>query len=437
MGLSGFSKLTRKERFQRLFELGLLSRADMRLLNTSSFMEIDLAEEFIENSVGYFPMPMGVVTHLVVDEIPVIVPMAVEETSIIAAASKTAKWIKSKGGRIRTSRKTHEGIGQVQFAELSDPESFIKKVNSKSSEWTEECNVTVSKNLNARGGGVQRFEARVLDRADGGKMGVVHIYVDTCEAMGANIINQIAEYMKDTLEADLEETPSICILSNLVDTNVTSVKVELEGIDKDLGIRIQEASIFAETDPYRAATNNKGIMNAIDAVLIATGNDWRAVEAGVHAYAAQSGKYTSLSQWRYKDGVLTGTMKIPLAVGTVGGVTRLHPFAQLSLKLMQTKGVDRLCSVVASIGLVQNLGALRALTTEGIIEGHMKLHIKNLTLSAGAKENEAPLVQEKLEEILKSTKRVSLSQAVDVLAEIRQFDVNQEKSHEGQAYSPK
>lgn len=423
----GFSKLSRPERFSKLQDMGLLTKEDIKLLKDSAFLKKDLAEDFIENSLGYFPMPYGVVTHLRVNGKSVLVPMAVEETSIIAAASKTAKWINESHGRITAKRLSKEGIGQIQIAHLRDKESFVQKIKEKSSEWSKFCNDSVSKSLFERGGGVRSFIPRILERPDQGYMGVVHVYVDTCEAMGANAINQICEFMKSTIEEECSETVTMCILSNLADTNLTEVEVDFE-VDTELGQKIQEASYFAETDPYRASTNNKGIMNAIDSVIIATGNDWRAVEAGVHAYAARSGRYTSLAQWRFKPhyegcekGKLKGKMTLPLSIGSVGGVTRLHPFAKLSMKLSDSQNVDEICAVSAAVGLVQNLGALRALTTVGIIEGHMRLHIKNLTLGAGAKENEAPLLQKRLEEILKLTKRISLSQAKESLKEIREY----------------
>lgn len=421
----GFSKLNRQERFLKLQELGLLDKEDIKLLKDSQFLKKDLAEDFIENSLGYFPIPFGVVTHLKVNGRKLVVPMAVEETSIIAAASKTSKWINDNKGFIRTNRLSREGIGQIQFSRIADVESFMENVKVGSPEWVKLCNNSVSKSLDERGGGVKKFVPRVVSRPDGGFMGVVHVHVDTCEAMGANVINQVCEFMKPTMELELKETVTMCILSNLMDSNLTEVTVELE-VEKSLGEKIQEASIFSEVDPYRASTNNKGIMNAIDSVLIATGNDWRAVEAGVHAYAARGGQYSSLSKWRFTPheglpdkGLLKGVMQIPISIGTVGGVTKLHPFAQLSMKLAGTNTVDDLSGVIAAVGLVQNLGALRALTTVGIIEGHMRLHIKNLALGAGAQESEAPLLQSKLEEILRLTKRISLSQAKEALAELR------------------
>ncbi len=428
----GFSKLSREERFELLNKMGLINKSDIQLLKKSNFMEQDLAEDFIENSLGYFPMPYGVVTHLNVNGTERLVPMAVEETSIVAAASKTSKWIKQSKGFIKTKRVSDLGIGQIQIAKLenNDPEqikSLLEKVKEK---WLRSCNESVSKSLHERGGGVKDFKVRFIERPDKSIMSILHVYVDTCEAMGANVINQVCEFLKPEVESYFNETVNMCILSNLADSNLTEVSIELD-VDEELGKRIEEASLFAELDSYRASTNNKGIMNAIDSVLIATGNDWRAVEAGVHAFVGANKTYTSLSKWRYesfnslvsedkKKGRLKGSMTLPISIGIVGGVTSLHPFSKLSMRFLKAESVSELSGVIAAVGLVQNLGALRALTTVGIIEGHMRLHIKNLTLGAGAKEEEAPVLQKKLEHILKISKRITLSQAVEALGEIRQ-----------------
>ena len=427
--LKGFSKLSREERHELLKKMGLLSKSDLRLLKKSSFLTQDLAEDFIENSLGYFPMPYGVVTHLAVNGIERLVPMAVEETSIIAAASKTAKWIKESNGRITTRRLSQMGVGQIQIAALQNnkPVEIEDLLRKKRQEWKELCNSSAALSLYKRGGGVKDIKVRFIKRPDGQTMAVFHVHVDTCEAMGANVINQVCEFMKPILEETLNEEVTMCILSNLSDTNLTEVSIELD-VSKELGKKIEEASLFAELDPYRASTNNKGIMNAIDSILIATGNDWRAVEAGVHAFVGSNQNYTSLSKWRLipnkekgeKDHQLKGTMTLPMSIGTVGGVTTLHPFSKLSMKFLKSDNVSDLAGVIAAVGLVQNLGALRALTTVGIIEGHMKLHIRNLALGAGAKEEEAPVLQQRLEQILRLTKRITLSQAVETLNEMRQ-----------------
>ena len=415
----GFSKLSLEERMTALVSMGVLSHAECEYLLSGGLKNLELGEKFIENVIGYFQLPLGVATHFRVNGRDHIIPMAVEETSIIAAASKTAKWIKDHG-TISASSLGDQIIGQVQIAKLtSEPGSFAEIVRQKSEAWVDEVNQRVAASMVARGGGVSHIELRFLDRPDGGKMAVLHVHMNPMDAMGANIINQVCEYMKAPVEQSTGEKVTMCILSNLVDTKLTRVEVRMQGIDLELAHRIEEASLFAEIDAYRAATNNKGVLNGIDPVLIATGNDWRAVEAGVHAYAARSGQYRSITQWRVRNGELIGELVAPVVVGTVGGVTSLHPTAALCLKMLEVSSARELSQVVAAVGLVQNLGALRALTTVGIIEGHMKLHIKNLSLGAGASEDEIPHVVRRLEEILLRTKRISMSHAVQVLSELR------------------
>ena len=255
-------------------------------------------------------------------------------------------------------------------------------------------------------------------------MAVIHLLIDTCDAMGANIVNQVCEYLRGFIESASGEKVSICIVSNLSDTRLVKAEITLSGLEKELMENIQQASIFAETDPYRAATSNKGVMNGIDAVLIATGNDWRAVSAGVHAHSVKEGRYQSITRWRVKNNQLQGIFSAPLMLGTVGGVTKLHPTARLCLDMLGVKQSEDLARICAAVALVQNLGALRALTTVGIIEGHMKLHIKNLTLGAGAKGWEIPVIQKHLESIFEFKKRISLSQAVEALKTIRKKTIN-------------
>jgi hydroxymethylglutaryl-CoA reductase len=238
--------------------------------------------------------------------------------------------------------------------------------------------------------------------------------------MGANIVNQVLEYLKNPIEQLSGESVSICILSNLNDQKLTTATITIRDVEASLGERLQEASLFAEIDPYRAATHNKGIMNGIDPVLIATGNDWRAVEAAVHAFAARDGQYRAISQWHYKEGVLTGTLTAPIIVGTVGGVTSLHPTSSLCLKMLNIKSANELSRIIAAVGLVQNLGAIKALCTDGIIQGHMKLHLDNLLLVAGAKQHEMPILKKRLQDHLLINKRVSLTDATTFLSQIRQ-----------------
>ncbi len=415
---SGFSKLNLEQRLQRLLELGALLPEDVHFLKSGCSMDISLAEKFIENVIGYFQMPIGVATNFVIDGKPYAIPMAVEETSIVAAASKTARWVREHGS-IRTYSEGSSIIGQIQLANVKDYHKFSEVISAHSDSLMDQANKKVAAGLVARGGGVTGLQVRKVPRGDGDNMAVVHVLLDPCDAMGANIVNQVCEFLKEPIEELTGQKVTMCILSNLVDTKLTCAEVVMNNINPDLALKIKEASLFSLQDPYRAATNNKGVLNGIDPILISTGNDWRAVEAGIHSFAASEGQYKSVTEWTYDGETLKGLFRAPLVVGVVGGVTKLHPMAQMSLQMLGVKSAEELSRVCAAVGLVQNLGALRALTTEGIIEGHMKLHIKNLTLGAGAKEKEAVILQEKLEEILKKTKRISLAQAKEILEEIR------------------
>lgn len=414
----GFSKLTREQRFQRLLDLGALTPQDLEFMQQGGVKDLNLADKLIENVIGYFQLPLGVATHFNINGKDYVIPLAVEETSIIAALSKSAKWIKQNGD-IKTSIYGTCIIGQIQLAKVKDFQKFSHIIQENKWALIKKANAEVAANMVKRGGGVVDLEIRQLTREDGKDMAVIHLTMNSCDAMGANIINQILEYLKPPIEQLTGEEVTMCILSNLNDQKLTQATVTLRNIDPALGQKIQEASLFAELDPYRAATHNKGVMNGMDPVLIATGNDWRAVEAGVHAYAARSGRYQAITQWRYDNDVLRGQLIAPVIVGTVGGVTALHPTAKMCLKMMDIHSANQLSEVIAAVGLVQNLGALKALCTEGIIQGHMKLHIDNLLMVTGANEKEMPVLKERLQIWLDTNKRVSLSNAYDLLAELR------------------
>lgn len=414
----GFSKLNCKERLDRLMAMGALQTEDVKYLNDGGLSSPDLAEKFIENVIGYFQLPLGVATNFLIDGKDYVIPMAVEETSIIAAASKTARWIR-ENGEITTETVGDLIIGQIQIAKVRNYEKLSNAIEKNKLYLIDQANQYVAQGLVQRGGGVRDINVRKVPRGDGDDMAIVHVMADPCDCMGANIMNQVCEFLKAPIQELSDEVVNLCILSNLVDTKLTRATVKMRGINPELGQAIAEASLFAQQDPYRAATNNKGVLNGIDPILIATGNDWRAVEAGVHAYASRDGQYRSVTRWQMVGDELTGVFEAPVVLGTVGGVTNLHPSAKMCLEMLGTKKANELSRIIAAVGLVQNLGALRALTTEGIIEGHMKLHIKNLTLGAGAKDKEIPIVQQKLEEILTIRKRISLSNAIDVLRELR------------------
>ena len=416
----GFSKLSREQRFERLQAMGALTATDICFLKQGGIEDPALADKLIENVIGYFQLPLGVATNFNIDGVDYAIPMAVEETSIIAALSKTAKWIRQQGS-MTTEVAGNCIIGQIQLARVHDFERFAALFEANKRFLVEKANEDVAVNMVRRGGGVRDMHLRCLSRPDAsGNMAVIHVTMDCCDAMGANIINQVLEYLKTPLEHLTGEQVTMCILSNLNDSKLTTARISINDVEPQLGERLQEASFFAEADPYRASTHNKGIMNGIDPLLIATGNDWRAVEAGVHAYAARTGQYQPLSRWRYNNGTLSGELTAPIIVGTVGGVTALHPTASMCLRMMDIQSADQLSRVVAAVGLVQNLGAITALSTEGIIQGHMKLHIDNLVLAAGAQENELPFLKKRLQQSLQTNKRISLHDANMLLADLRQ-----------------
>lgn len=419
MNWQGFSKLSRSERFEKLLKAGILTSDDIDYIKQGGLQSSDLAEHCIENALGYFQIPFGVAAHFRIDERDYAIPVAIEETSVIAALSKTAKWI-SQHGRITTSQQGNCIIGQIQIPKVKDMNHCLSQLRAHQHHWIAEVNDLVVPGMVERGGGVQAMEFRTLERTDGENMLVIHILMDPCDAMGANLINQVLEYLKAPIEMVTQEKVHLCILSNLNDQKLTTARVVLQGISEEEGQAIMEASIFAETDPYRAATHNKGIMNGIDGVLIATGNDWRAVEAGMHAYAAHHGQYTALSHWRYHDHQLIGELTAPIVVGTVGGVTALHPTAKMALRMMNITSANHLARIVAAVGLVQNLGAIRALASEGIIQGHMRLHIDNILLALGCSETEALWLREALFERIEAKKPISSRIAQNLLNEYQE-----------------
>lgn len=420
--IEGFHRLTREERLKRIQALTGINDDEVAYLSGQLVPSPELAEQLIENAVGYFPIPLGIACNLKIDEKDYLVPMAVEETSVIAAVSATARWIKKKG-TIKTQSKGRLIIGQIEIPSLRDLEKTKQTLQDNRDFLIRLANEFVP-GLVRRGGGVRDLTMRVLDRNTGSeehshKMLVLHVFCDPCDAMGANLINQVCEGLKPAIEQLTNEKVGLCILSNLVDSYLSTSEITLSEIEEELGHGIMEASRFAQSDPYRATTHNKGIMNGIDPVLIATGNDWRAVEAAVHAYASRSGTYRPLSQWTYEEGVLRGTLEAPLALGIVGGVTQSHPVARTCLKILGIEHANELSRICAAVGLVQNLAALKALSTDGIVKGHMKLHTSNLALAAGASVHELSFVQSRLKEILSREKRISLTQAKQVLEEYR------------------
>jgi hydroxymethylglutaryl-CoA reductase len=417
--LESFHRIPFEERHERLAQWCDLDPQELQILKGVNALPIETAEHFIENVIGVFPLPMGVATYFNIDGRDLLIPMAVEETSIIAAVSATAKWIRKQGGTITTAIEGRMIIGQIQIPKVGHLTRTLKILNDHNEELLTAANEIIP-GLVARGGGVRELQFRSLDREDGqGQMLVIHVMCDPCDAMGANLINQVCEALKPLIEQLTDEKVGLCILSNLVDGKLAIATVEMAGLPSEVMDGIVEATQFAKTDPYRAATHNKGVLNGIDPILIATGNDWRAVEAGIHAYASLSGHYQPVTEWVKKGKKLIGTFRAPLAVGTVGGVTMLHPTARLALKIMNIKASDELARICAAVALVQNLGALKALATVGIVQGHMRLHATNLAMAAGAKDAELPRLKAELTRALETEKRINLTRAKEILSSIR------------------
>ena len=427
--MQGFHRLTREQRVSRIKEYCDLTQDEADLLIGHRQVDPLIAENWIENLVGFFPIPMGVATYFRIDGKDRFIPMAVEETSIIAAASASAKWVR-KSGSVQTFSRGRMIIGQIQIPRVKDQEKLRDLVHDNREFLIELANEFVP-GLVRRGGGVRDISVRFLDRPDHltDQMAVIHIHCDPCDAMGANLINQVCEGLKPTLEELTKEKIGLCILSNLVDENLSGAEVVLRNVPPSEAEGIVEASLFAEADPYRATTHNKGVLNGIDPILIATGNDWRAVEAGIHAYASRSGGYKPITHWKLRDGDLVGRIEVPLAVGTVGGMTRTHPMAKLALKIMGVSEASELARICAAVGLIQNLGALRALSSEGIVSGHMKLHAGNLAIAAGAEKEEIFEVRTRLAGILDQEKNISLTRAKEVLVSVRKSKSSENNSN--------
>ncbi len=402
--LKGFFKLDRGERVDSIREFGELPVDQTRTLGKDGALPFELADLFIENAIGSFPLPLGIGTNFKVNGRDYIVPMAVEESSVVAAASNGARWAHECGG-FQAQCVSNLMIGQIQMLGL-DPSHFdtAELTIHRNREIILKMANEVHPRLLMRGGGSRGLEVRKYPHAEV-PFFVVHILIDPKDAMGANLVNSVCEKVAPYIEQITGAKAGLKILSNLADRRLfkASVKIRPEVIAlKDAGEeidglvvaeKIHEAWVFAHEDCYRATTHNKGIMNGIDPVVIATGNDWRAIESGCHAFAARSGQYRSLSKWFIdSDGMLCGEMEIPLQLGTVGGVTRLHPLAQLSLSILGNPTSQELGCVIASVGLASNLSALRALVTTGIQRGHMKLHAKNLALAAGARGKEVEVI---------------------------------------------
>ncbi len=389
--ISGFYNLNLDERRAKIAESASL--LDFGTLDSALThgLSLETALHMVENVIGLYALPLGIGLNFQVNGRDVLVPMVIEEPSVVAGASFMAKLARAGGGFIAQSTEPLM-IGQLQALDIDNLYEAKEKILANKQELIEYINAFPS-SIKKLGGGARDIEVRVFDDSIIGGFLVVHLIYDVRDAMGANAINTACEQLAPKIEALTGGKVHLKILSNLSDRRITKSKcvipVKELAFDNFSGEEVRDGIIaayaFAAADPYRAATHNKGIMNGVDAVVIATGNDWRAIEAGAHAYAARSGKYTSLSTWSKDDeGNLVGELEMPMAVGIIGGATKVHPAAQMALQLMEVKSANELAEIIVSVGLAQNMAALRALATEGIQRGHMSLHARQIAISAGA-----------------------------------------------------
>lgn len=414
--ISGFYKLRPQERLDLVKEFADLTDEEVRALQETGALGLDQADRMIENVIGTLSVPLGIAVNFLINGKDYLIPMAIEEPSVVAAASNAAKMARVRGG-FTTSNTGSIMIGQVQVTDLGEPqraraailaakEDILKRAN-------EQDPVLVS-----LGGGAKDLQAKIL-KTIVGPMVIAELFVDCKDAMGANAVNTMAEAVAPLIEKITNGRVFLRIISNLATKRLARAKAVIarEALGgEEVVDGIIRAYAFALADPYRCTTHNKGIMNGITAVALATGNDTRAIEAGAHAYAARSGQYSSLTAWeKNEDGDLVGTIELPMAVGLIGGATKVHPIARTAIKILGVNSAAELGEVMAAVGLAQNLAALRALVAEGIQRGHMRLHARNIAATAGATGDLIDKIAEKMVE----EKRIRLDRAKDLLEQLR------------------
>ncbi|RAH13351.1 MAG: hydroxymethylglutaryl-CoA reductase, degradative [Methanobacteriota archaeon] len=399
--LSGFYKLSVEERRNIVARLSNLSDDQIEALSSTGELSESAADHMIENVIGTMSLPVGIATNFIIDEKSYLIPFCVEESSIVAAASNMAKRCLKHGG-FKTSSDDSIMIAQMQILDLEDTAVAAEAIKTAKYELISACN-SIESTMIRLGGGCKDIEVREIDTMQG-KMLILHLLVDTKDAMGANAVNSMAERITPNVEQITSGRVHLRILSNLASHRLAKVEARFtpeEMADdgtRESGIKvikaILEAHSFAMADPYRAATHNKGIMNAISAIALACGQDWRAIEAGCHSWASvETGTYTSMTRWeKDEDWNLIGRIETPMAVGIVGGASKVHPAARANLAILGVESAKELGGIMAAAGLAQNLGAMRALATVGIQAGHMKLHAKNMAVSAGAIGDEIEIV---------------------------------------------
>lgn len=413
--LSGFYKLTPEERLRIVKDFADLTDEEISIMNSG--LGLEQADRMIENVIGTIALPLGVATNFLIDRKDYLIPMAIEEPSVVAAASNIAKMARAKGG-FDTSCDEPIMIGQIQIVDVTNPGVIEQNILNRKQEILDMANAQDSM-LVGLGGGAKEIETRVLETGEG-TMVIVHLLVDTRDAMGANAVNTMAEAVTPIITECCAGNGRVLmrIISNLATHRLSRAHAvfgkEMLG-GENIVDDIVKAYAFACFDPYRCATYNKGVMNGIDAVVLATGNDFRAVEAGAHAYAAMSG-YKPIVSWKKNvDGDLEGEIELPMAVGIIGGATSSNPIARTALKIIGVKAARELAGVISAVGLAQNLGALRALVTEGIQRGHMSLHARNIAILAGA----AGDLIDRVAEIMVKEGMVRPARAKEILEELQ------------------
>lgn len=414
--VSGFYKMSLNERLRLLSEFSDLTEEEIKLLSDTGALSFHVADRMIENVVGSFPIPLGIAVNFLINEKDYMIPMAIEEPSVVAAASFAARMAR-EGGGFHTTSSAPVMIGQIQTVNVPDPHRARMAIYSHRANILNKANEQ-DPILVSLGGGAKDLDAKIVQTASGSML-VTELYVDCRDAMGANAVNTMAEAVAPIIEKITGGHVYLRIISNLatkrlVRAHVTVPKEAVGGEDVVEGI--VSAYRFAAADPYRAATHNKGILNGSIAVVVATCNDHRAVEAGAHAYAARTGRYSPLSCWEMnRDGDLAGSLEMPMAVGIIGGTVSTHPVAKIALKILGVKSANELAEVICAVGLAQNLAALRALAHEGIQRGHMRLHARNVAIVAGAT---ADLIDVVTEQMVKED-RVRADRAKEILEEHR------------------
>ncbi len=419
--LPGFYKRPLAERIQIIADWAGLDSDEAAVLNEQGLTN-ELADKMIENTLGTFALPLGVAANFQINGRDYLIPMAVEEPSVVAAVSNAAKKIRAGGG-FQTSATDPVMIGQIQVLDIPDMDAAIAAIEANKASLLETANCC-DKVIVSLGGGAQDIVARPFPNTPVGPMLIVHLHFDTRDAMGANAINTALESLAPKIADLTNGRTSLRILSNLADQRTATARCTIpadqlatkDRSGQEVAKLIEEANAFAIVDPYRAATHNKGIMNGIDAVCIATGNDWRAVEAGAHAFAARDGRYQSLTDWHVdENGDLYGEITLPMAVGMVGGATKVHPTARVAMKILDVNSAPELAQVMAAVGLAQNLAAINALATVGIQKGHMALHARQVAMAAGAPEE---LIQQVADQLV-SERRIHVDRAAQLLDEMK------------------